>query len=193
MMKARDNPFNTDRVLRVRYRFDDLSWLELLSRLERLNYRAAIVGPHGSGKTTLLEDLEPLLAGRGFRLRRLRLDRGHPAFNSAARRELCEGLGALDLILFDGAEQLGWWTWRRFVAKTRRAGGLIITQHRPGRLPTLVECRTSALLLAGIVEELLPGAPELLRRQLPDLYRRHRGNLRDALREMYDRYAEAEP
>jgi len=186
-MKARDNPFSTDRVLRVRYRLTDMTWPQLLSRLESFDYRAAIVGPNGSGKTTLLEDLEPFLVGKGFRPRRVRLDEEHSTLDRAAPRELTAVLTSRDVIFFDGAEQLGWFAWHRFRAETRRAGGLIITLHRPARLPTLVECRTSAALLAGIVSQLLPGPPEVL--PLPELYQRHGGNLRGALRELYDVFA----
>jgi hypothetical protein len=67
MTRAIDNPFSVDHVLRVRFRPQGCSWDDLMSRLARLNYRAAVVGPRGSGKTTLLEDLGPLLEARGFR------------------------------------------------------------------------------------------------------------------------------
>ncbi len=75
-MKARDNPFGVARVLSaIRYRAPRATAddgrdraVSLLPRLEALRYRAAIVGPHGSGKTTLLEDLEGVLAERGFRI-----------------------------------------------------------------------------------------------------------------------------
>jgi hypothetical protein len=68
--------------------------------------------------------------------------------------------------------------------RTRRAGGLVITSHRPGLLPTLFECTTSPELLAEIVGE-LSGADL----EAGELYERHRGNVRDALRELYDRWA----
>ncbi len=72
--------------------------------------------------------------------------------------------------------------------RTRRAGGLVITSHRPGLLPTLYECETSPELLAGIVEEL---AGEELDSE--EVLARHRGNIRDALRELYDRWAGISP
>ena len=36
-MKARDNPFSTDRVLRVRYQLHDMTWPQLLASLEMLD------------------------------------------------------------------------------------------------------------------------------------------------------------
>ena len=189
-MRARDNPFSTDRVLRVRYRLSGESWESLLSRLEALNYRAAIVGPEGAGKTTLLEDLEPHLRAQGFEPVTLRLTREFPRFEDGVLRELVRRLAPRHIILFDGAEQLSRWDWWRFRLSVRAAGGLIITSHRPGLLPTLIECRTDEVLLAGILAELLGGAVEEQRQRAASLFRSHRGNLRDALRELYDQWAE---
>jgi polynucleotide 5'-kinase involved in rRNA processing len=73
-VRARDNPFRTERVLRVRFRLPSGTWDDLLARFEALGRRAAIVGPQGSGKTTLLEDLAPRLRARGYSIRELRLD-----------------------------------------------------------------------------------------------------------------------
>jgi len=65
---------------------------------------------------------------------------------------------------------------------------LIITTHRPGRLPTLIACATNAALLDRIIQRLTPdrlaAAPPAA-----ELFTRHRGNLRNALRELYDVYA----
>jgi len=66
-MKARDNPFSSDRILGIRYRLQDLTWEQLWLRLADMDYRGALVGPQGSGKTTLLEDLASALGERGFR------------------------------------------------------------------------------------------------------------------------------
>ena len=94
-----------------------------------------------------------------------------------------------DIVFVDGAEQLGplaWWRFRRIV---RQATGLVITSHRSGRLPTLIECRTSPTLLRELVTELAPDDIEKLEPRLDDLFERHKGNLRSCLRELYDRYA----
>jgi hypothetical protein len=211
-MKARDNPFGATRVLAaIRYTDpardheadgDDRNGaVALLPRLEALGYRAAIVGPHGSGKTTLLEDLEHVLANRKFRLTHVRLDTENPRLprdwrfrfrfrlplrsrSSAERLRL----GANDIVCLDGAEQLGPIAWMWFRWQARRAGGLIVTTHRSGRLPTLVNCTTNVTLLDRIISRL---APRRLATAPPaaELFTRHRGNLRNALRELYDVYA----
>lgn len=187
-MRARDNPFAVQRVLEVRYRLSGTTWEALMERLVALRFRAALVGPHGSGKTTLLEDLEPRLQRQGFRLRKLTLHEGDRRLSASQRRDLFQDLSPSEILLLDGAEQLGRFAWLEARTRSRAAGGLVVTSHRPGLLPTLCECRTTPELLDGILRELLEDAPSP---PADELFRRHGGNLRDALREMYDLYAEA--
>jgi hypothetical protein len=189
-MKARENPFQTDAVQAVRYRLRDRTWGELLEQLKGLGYRAAIVGPHGAGKTTLLDELEPRLAALGFSVIRLRLDRETSRFERAYLRWLFDNLSERDLLLFDGAEQMSRLAWQRFKRRTERAAGLVITSHRSGRLPTLIECSTSSELLREIVRELIGEQAEARCGVTEKLHAKHGGNLRDALREMYDMYSE---
>lgn len=190
-MRARDNPFATACIHRIRYRLPvGLAWDELVVRLEAMKWRGAIVGPEGAGKTTLLEDFESRLRARGFEIVCLRLTREKPRFSPATLRELAS-LHARQLILFDGAEQLSRWRWWRFLWMARRSGGLLITSHRPGRLPLLLECGTTPELLAGIVADLLTDVPEAHVVEARRLHRKHQGNLREALRELYDRWSDA--
>lgn len=185
-MRARDNPFSTDRVLRIRYRWRGESWSSLLTRLDSLGRRAAIIGPEGAGKTTLLEDFEPHLRGRGFEIITLRLTRETPDLPAGTLDELRASAGPHQFILLDGAEQLSPWKWWQFLRSVRRAGGLLITAHQPGLLPTLRECRTDETLLAEIIADLLREPAERHREVASRLFQAHRGNLRDALRELYD-------
>ena len=188
-MRARDNPFRTDRVLSVRYRLLEGTLDGLLDRFEAMGRRAAIVGPKGHGKTTLLEDLAPRLRARGFTVRELRLDEEHPGFDGAFLKELHRSLGGRDVILFDGAEQLGRFAWFRFERATRAAGGLLVTTHRAGRLPPVIETTTTPELLDGLVGEILGHGASDVRSITRGLFEKHRGNLREALRELYDHYA----
>ena len=186
-MRARDNPFSAQRVLAIRYRLSGVTWDEMLARLDALHSRAALVGPHGHGKTTLLEDLGARLAERGFRVRTVTLHDGGRRLDAIQRKILFHDLTPADVLLLDGAEQLGRLPWLEVRTRTRAAGGLIITYHRLGLLPTLHECRTTPGLLAEIVEELAgEGVPA-------DLFDRHGGNVRDALRELYDAFADGGP
>ena len=191
-MKARENPFRSTRVrsaIRYAAPHDDpddsrSGALALLPRLTPLRHRAAIVGPHGSGKTTLLEDLAHVLAGRGFRIIWLRLDTDAPRLP----RDWGEHAGRLgdgDIVCLDGAEQLDPIGWARVRWRTRRTTGLIVTTHRPGRLPTLTTCTTSPALLARIIRRLAPDGPAAAA-PVAALFDRHHGNVREALRELYD-------
>jgi len=183
--RARDNPFAVEQVQRLRYRFRDEDWPSFLNRLRSQNYRGAIVGPKGSGKTTLLEELAGQLAPLGLRVHRLFLNEQRRAYPASFVRSLQNSLGPQDVILFDGCEQLRPLSWWRFRWQTRRAGGLIVTTHRAGRLPTLIECQTTRELFGELVRRLhdsIALSPETLDR----LFEKHRGNLRDAIRELYD-------
>ena len=187
-MKARENPFASRHVERVRFRLPFLTWEELIARSKALGHRAAIVGPKGHGKTTLLDALEPQLRERGFDVLRLRLTEESPRLPRTELVALRAAITSRHFILLDGAEQMNWWRWQQFLRVVSSAAGLLITTHRAGRLPTLIQCETSPLLLETVVDELvpqpLPGLPTA-----EELFHRHRGNLRDALRELYDRCA----
>lgn len=187
-MRARDNPFATERVLRLRYQFPTAdSWPVLMARLASLNYRAAIVGPLGSGKTTLLEDLGGRLQNRGFRIHSIFLNDQDNAYPLKFMRTVARRLTSNDIILLDGCEQLNLFNWLRFRWDTRRAGGLIVTTHHPSRLPQLWQCETNPELLNNLIHQLLNRTASITSAsEIRRLYKSHDGNLREALRELYD-------
>jgi hypothetical protein len=189
MRPARDNPFRVDRITTLGYQPLEATWPQLLDRLEGMHFCGAVVGPSGSGKTTLLDTLADHLARRGLRVARL--------FSSVDVRPLRSEVTAVlertfDVLLLDGADHLDPLAWRRIRrAILRRDRGLVITTHRPGRLPTWVTCRTDPALLCRLVKRLLsaggPNAPACPDRAvLEGLYRQYNGNIRDALRRLYD-------
>jgi hypothetical protein len=188
-MHARDNPFSTARLQHIRYRFHGSTWEQLLQRLERMNYHGALVGPEGAGKTTLLEDLEPKLRELGFTPMRLRLTQETSGFSPVMQQMLDSRVTSRHILLFDGSEQMSWMAWNRFRWRHREAGGLIITRHRPGRMRTLFKCATSPQLLMEIVEQVLEDSTKVDEELIQKLFHRHRGNVRDALRDLYDRCA----
>lgn len=184
-MRAGDNPFNVQKLRRIRYRLSGQSWEDLLERLATLDWRAAIVGPHGHGKTTLLNDLKPLLEARGFRVRSVLLHTGDRRLGREREEVLFRNLDPRDILCVDGAEQLGRWSWLTLRWRSRAAGGLLITSHRSGLLRTLLDCETSPELLEGIVRDLL-GDEAGPRPEAEALLARHGGNVREALWELYD-------
>jgi adenylate kinase family enzyme len=190
--RARDNPFRVDRVLQVRYRFESGDdWDQLLQRLANFGWRAAIVGPQGAGKTTLQEDLADRLAAEGRPIRWLRLNRENRTTAAARVQEALAGSGPDTLLFVDGAEQLGPLLWRRLKRRSLNCGGLVITTHKPGRLPTLIQCRTTPQTLDWIVRHLVPPAELPETALLERLFNRHAGNLRLCLRELYDRWGQS--
>lgn len=185
-MKARQNPFCVDRVQTIRYRPLNATFDEILLRLEAMHYRAAIVGPEGAGKTTLLEDLQVALKRRGLRRRTVFINDTSP-LDRRTRRQLMSQLESDEIVLLDGADALGYAQWtflKRHIL--RHAAGLIITTHRPGRLPTLIDCATTPQLLGEIVAELLPETGDAQADSFKQLFCHHQGNIRNCLRDLYD-------
>jgi len=181
-----DNPFASHRVEGLAFRFNGLGLSGLRQRLEEMGGRSAIVGPKGSGKTTLLEGLATTLPGEPVKVR---IEGGcrHPW--RTVRAQLPRPVTPNNLILVDGAEQLGPIGWRLLLRATRPARSFVATLHRPRRLPTLIECRPDHDLLCDLVEELTPVDAPALIPGLEELFRRHGGNIRSCLRELYDVYA----
>lgn len=179
-MTARENPFATARLERIRYRAEGARVEELVARFHAMGRRASIAGPEGSGKTTLLGEMSAALGGEGFKVIWLRAGRGVPARFSA---------DAGEIVVLDESDRMGTLRWRSFLWQARRAAGLLISTHRGGRLPALWRCTTSAALLEEIISELLGGKP-CGRGLAEELFERHGGNIRSALLEMYDRCAD---
>lgn len=191
MRKAHDNPFRVERVLRIRYEPMDTTWSALMDRLDSLRYRAAIVGPHGSGKTTLLEDLADRLRDRGVATRMFTQRANERRGSATEIRRHFQTVDGRTVMLIDGHDHLSLrasWQVRRLA---RRSAGLIVTSHRRTTLPTLIRTRTTPALLRRMVAQLLHHEGPVPPCDTDALWRRHRGNLRDALREMYDRAAQS--
>ncbi len=182
MTAPRDNPFNMQRLEQLAFEPQGVTWSGLLDRLDALNHRAAIVGPHGSGKTTLLLQLRDTLEQRGRPTALLfRNTDGGPALPDSWRPTL-ESLDPEAVLLIDGYDHLSWPA-RTHLRKHRR---LIVTTHRRAMLPTLIRTRTSPRLLHQLANRLQTGAIDP--HHAAALHATHGGNVRDALRALYDRY-----
>jgi hypothetical protein len=163
-----------------------------MERAEAMGWRGAIVGGQGRGKTTLLEDLaERISAGRwgGWEVRWVRLSAEKRGLSWGEWCGLAVGVDRRTIVFVDGAEQLWPACWLLVKWLSRRAGGLVITSHGEGLLPTIVRCETSADALAGVVGEL---GIDLAGPEVQTVFSRHEGNVREALRELYDRWAGAD-
>jgi len=185
MMRPADNPFAMQRIDAIPYEMRGMSWDDLLARLERLGRRSAIVGPHGTGKSTLMEALAARLEARAWQVRYHRLRRDDRAVPSSFLAQL----GPTTMLMLDSAGCLGPGAWLDVARRSRSSGALIITAHRPGRLPTLLRTRIDASLMTRLVEALLGGSSPWPPAELEAMLRAHRGNARQVLRELYDRIA----
>lgn len=179
-MRACDNPFRSACIDGLLYRAPDFSWSVVEDRLAAHGGRGAIVGPEGHGKTTLLLGLLGRRKDAGGRAVFLKMEAGQRRLSDSQR----EQAAACDWIFLDSSEQLGWTGWRELIRLTKPAHGLVVTSHRPCRLPTVFTCHTSPALLAELLRELRAETPDAA-----EMWARHRGNIREALRELYDRFA----
>ncbi len=184
MLRAKDNPFAVDRIQRIRYEPQNCSWDTLLNSLKKMAYRGAIVGPCGSGKTTLCEDVQVRLNHQGLQTKMLFISLDISVPWNRIRPLLTD---PFDVLLVDGADHLSWWHWHRLkrrVLRTKR--GLVVTTHQPGLLPTWHRCRPSPDILQAIANQLLAHSPPLSSPRIEELFHSHQGNIREALRQLYD-------
>ncbi len=177
---AKDNPFATFRTDSLAFRFPAGQWPEQLNRLAALNFRAAIVGAQGTGKTTLLNELSLKLRDLGFKPVLARA-------SAALVQDLLARIEPNQIILLDSAEQLPRPLWWKLVWRTRRRCGLVVTVHRRCLLPNWVKCTASLDLARDLLREL--GLSDLDAATLASAFARHRGNIRDLFRSLYDDFA----
>jgi len=203
---AHQNPFRSERIEALAFRFPPgVDWTVVERRLDYCNGLGAIVGPKGTGKTTFLERFAQRESDAGRRVQLIRL---RPEQRPDARRLALDPTAST--LLMDSAGLL---SARRLKALARRLGqpwtGIrpsraIVSLHRPGPVavtrtgrvrrlwPTLLRTRCDDALLRQLVADLLGRPLEPARDgeiRLDALRRRHRGNLREALAELYDRFA----
>lgn len=187
-MKAIENPFASQHLERIPFCFPaGDGWEAFLERLAASQWRGSVVGSHGSGKTTLLEQLAPRLAERGFVPRLFILRSEGTMHEKRALLETVRPMRAPDFLLIDGAEQLSTREWLPLNAAAHHCAGAVLTLHRAGRLPVILETATNPALLEHLVSE-VSGA-RLPPGEAAALFQRHRGDLRACLRELYDRWA----
>jgi hypothetical protein len=178
-------------VERLAFRFaEGWSWSRLGESVAATGGRAAIVGPHGTGKTTLIEEWADRLRSAGGMVAVMRFTEEDDLASRWRRLKTIRRLDSTCRLCVDGAEQLTWWEWWLWRRRTARLAGVVITRHRPGRLPCVYRCTTSACLLGSLLEELDAWkAAEESRWSPSALFEESGGNLRDAFRLCYDRRA----
>lgn len=184
------NPFAT-RFVRpgaLAYRFPAGDSAEqLVERLRASGWWGQIIGPHGSGKSTLLASLPPALAAAGRETLTIAL---HQHDRRLRPTEQLDGLGRDSQLIVDGYEQLGRWARWRLAHRCRRAGcGLLVTAHEDVGLPTVAVVEPSLETMRHVVAQLVPeGDVAIGDDDVSAAWQRCRGNLREALFDLYDLY-----
>jgi len=185
-MTAGQNPFRASRIHALPFLWPQgESWETLEARWREQGFKGALVGSHGNGKSTLLEEWMPRLEARGWSCQLLRLTEEAPRLPAGFRLAPAPA-GRRRCLLLDGAEQLGFRGWQRFRRLTRRAEGLILTSHRPGRLPTLLDFQTDPARLASLLNTLLDGDLSRLPASPAALLAGHHQDVRLVFRHLYD-------
>jgi len=187
-----ENPFRSSCIDAIPYHACDHDAAAVIAKWKADGRRGAIVGPHGSGKSTLMREVAAALEAAGEHVvrRTLRQDQPSPSW-----RELRDELARATpdgVVIFDGADALSRLMWMRYRHRSRRAGGLIITTHRAGLLPTLVTTRTSPELVDVLLQHLLPHASVAVHVDAHARLDVHHGNVREVWRDLYDRFAAGE-
>ena len=185
--RAGDNPFAVHRTEAISYRFENGDWDSFVATLESSGNRGALVGRQGSGKTTLMLELNERLLKEGRSTQYWFVPREPEEIRHEWKMKLASA-EADAVFLVDGIERMSLLGREHLFWKTKRFGGLVVTVHRPCRLRTLIRCRTSPLLLRQILETLDYEGPEFDAMAV-ELWRQHQGNIRDALRQLYDDWA----
>jgi hypothetical protein len=189
IVPADQNPFASRYLDSLPYQFLDtqISLESLLTRWQQMGHRAAIVGPCGHGKSTLLDNLQILLHGKGYTTTRIKLSRGEWRLSQDHHDQILNAIQNQRILLLDGVEQLPWpyWTWLKTFGWPS-SFQLLIASHVKGRLPTLIETKTSPALLGCLIERLFPSS-DMTDSEIAVLFNKHHGDIRMALLELYDR------
>ena len=196
MIRAKDNPFATDRVERL-LRFDPelagTTWSEIHQRWNEMGRRGVVAGRHGSGKTTFLDAWKRQLERRGEATISIFLSRNQREPSDAQWRRIEHkatafhaGRGGGEVLLIDGAEQLSRRSGRRLRDLLRGVPGWLETRHRAGSRPVLVALDPGPEVLARCVRRLSPRHGRAFAHDLPRWWKSYRGNLREILLHCYD-------
>lgn len=146
----------------------------------------SLVGPHGHGKSTLLTSLTAAARRGGSETNTVRIRSPSDSWRPVAA-VLATPHGGL--VACDGWERAlpGTGLIVRTVAAARRLR-VVVTTHEPRGLPVLAYCDTSAALLDELVARLPDHGGLIDAADIDDAYRRHAGNVREALYDLYDRF-----
>ncbi|TWT90008.1 hypothetical protein Mal64_03900 [Pseudobythopirellula maris] len=156
----------------------------MVDALASHGWRGQLCGPHGVGKTTLLVALRERLLERGVRV----IEWPAPVQSASI------GHGGEQAVwVVDGFERFNalrrCWVTRQ--ARSRGLG-LLVTTHRPARLPMLASWRPDDRLVLSLFDTLTERRPTpLSHADALACWRRSEGNLRETWFDLYDLHEQA--
>ena len=149
-----------------------------------------IVGPHGTGKSTLLKAISDEMRRQGETVVEVVLRDRQKKLPPELHERLRELRGKIFVLTIDGYEQLSFFERLRLRwIRIRRRCGLLITVHRPvAGWPILYETSPDFETLKRVLRHLLRGETLISAESLDTLYKKHHGNLRLILLDLYDEW-----
>ena len=138
------------------------------------------------GQRVPMTDLIPKLEARGFQPVIFRLNAESSMREKDRLPDQLREVVAPGFILLDGAEQLSTRHWLSVRGAAAKAAGFIVTVHRSSRLPVALELESNVKVFESLVTELCGG--KLPGEEAYNIFLRHRGNVRECFRELYDRW-----
>lgn len=193
-MKAAHNPFRSSSVEQIRYALSPEN-LEALVDHALADNCTCLLGPKGTGKTTLLEDLDLRLQVRGLQTHWIRLQIESTRLERSNAIEQLKQISQQQVCLFDGAEVLNFWQWRRVrqVARSNQLT-LIATLHRKRGLPILLRTQPDWSLVHQFVRQLAgPHYSDTLCKYAQHAFDTSGGNMREVFRACYLALAQDNP
>lgn len=184
-----DNPFNAQHIDALGYIEFEFALAEVADRLKRHGYRGAICGPHGCGKSALLRALGGQLMEHGFTPLPLFINTDQRGTLPADWARTIRRARPTDALLLDGYDILPRWARLWVIARSSRAGAVVVTTHQRAHFTTIARPSATPALLGVLLHRLAPTADGSI--DCDRLFRDAHGNLRNALRGAYDVYAES--
>ncbi len=183
------NPFCTRRVRpgAIAFRFSGSENVHrIIQRLWENQWFGQIVGPHGSGKSTLLRTLDAAWHDVSRSPTTIQLRDGQCRL--PVSRQHISSWDRSTQVIVDGYEQLALtarWRLRRWCRL--RGCGLLVTCHRPTRLPVVYRTEISTETTRQLVAQLVADTPYLVSpEEIDRCFWQCKGNVRETFFALYD-------